>query len=97
DYLARRLDDVPACVLVALRPDEPGAAHELLDGLRGVPEAVRLDVTPLSRTAVATLVRRRLPKADDEVCDASHDATGGNPLLVAELLRAMAPSDAAPT
>jgi DNA-binding CsgD family transcriptional regulator len=94
DYLARRLADVPACLLVALRPDEPGAAVELVDGLRGVPDVVRLDVGPLSRPAVAILVRRRFPTADDALCDACHAATGGNPLLLEELLRAVGPADA---
>lgn len=96
DYLARRLDDVPACLLVAVRPDEPGTALELLDRLRGVPDVVRLIVGPLGSAAVATLVRRRFPEVDDAVCDACHAATGGNPLLVEELLRAIGPRDEPP-
>ncbi len=97
DYLARRLDDLPVCLIVALRPDEPGAHLELLDGLRGAPNLTRLALGPLGTDAVATIVRRHWADADAAVCDACHRATGGNPLLVQELLRAVVPSNGLPT
>ena len=44
----------------------------------------------LSRVATASLLRERLsPEAADEFCDACHAASGGNPLLVAELASAL--------
>ena len=97
DYLARRLDDVPVCLIVALRPDEPGAPLDLLDGLRGAPNLTRLAIGPLGTEAVATIVRRYWADADAAVCDACHRATGGNPLLVYELVRATGPSNGRPT
>ena len=72
DYLARRLDDVPVCLIVALRPDEPGAALDLLDGLRDVPDVVPLAVGPLGPAAVATLVRRTFRTQATALCDACH-------------------------
>src|SRR5262249_33152271 len=61
-----------------------------LDTLSQEP-AVR-EVTPraLSEAATAGLLRARLPAADDGFCRACHTATGGNPLLVAELASALA-------
>ena len=97
DYLARRLDDVPVCLIVALRPDEPGAALDLLDGLRDVPDVVPLAVGPLGPAAVATLVRSHFPDAGDALCDACHTTTGGNALLLRELLRAVQMAGGPPT
>ncbi|HEY8581689.1 MAG TPA: hypothetical protein VIL49_02040, partial [Capillimicrobium sp.] len=42
---------------------------------------------PLSAPAAAALVRRHLPQAADGFADACHEATGGNPFLLGELLR----------
>src|SRR5215469_2870193 len=44
----------------------------------------------LTEAATAGLLRTRLSAADDEFCRACHAATGGNPLLVAELASALA-------
>src|SRR4051794_23175536 len=40
DYLARRVAEIPVTLVVTLRPAEPGASHELLDPLRGQPDAL---------------------------------------------------------
>jgi DNA-binding CsgD family transcriptional regulator len=89
DYLVRRISDLPVVLLVAMRPQEPGAPHDLLDGLRTSPDARHLRVAPLGEPAVAELVRRRIPEADAELCRAFFEATGGNPLLIQELVRAL--------
>jgi DNA-binding CsgD family transcriptional regulator len=86
DYLARRLADLPLVVIVAFRPDEPGGRADLLDGLRDA-AGTCLDLRALGLEAVSSLVRARLPDADDEICEAVHTATAGNPLYVRELLR----------
>ena len=88
DYLARRLGDLPIALVVAFRPDEPGAAADLLDGLRSAAD-LRVIPEPLGREAVALIVRERVPDADREICDACHAATAGNPLYVHELMRAV--------
>jgi tetratricopeptide (TPR) repeat protein len=89
NYLARRIADLPVVLLVAMRPQEPGALNHLLDALRTSPDAMLVSVTALGHAAVAELVRRRIPQAGPELCRAFSEATGGNPLLVQELLRAL--------
>jgi DNA-binding CsgD family transcriptional regulator len=91
-YLAGRIADVPVASLVAVRPDEPGAPEQLLNGLRAEAEAVRVHLGPLDRAVVAQLVRQRFPDADDEVCEACYSTTAGNPLYLEELLRSV-PAD----
>jgi DNA-binding CsgD family transcriptional regulator len=90
-YLAGRVADLPVGVVVALRPHEPGGPDELLDQLRAEPGAVRLGLDTLTRAGAASKVRSLHPGTSDEVCEAVHQATGGNPLLVEELLRATRP------
>jgi predicted ATPase len=88
EFLARRLADLPMVVFAAIRPDEPGARTELLDALRDGAD-MRLLTVALGRDAVASIVRSRMPEASDEICDTFLAATGGNPLYVNELLRAV--------
>lgn len=80
-YLAERIDGVPILVLATARPDEPGAAaNEIVASLR--PKADIIRPRELSEAAVERLLRRPGPEA--------HRATGGNPLFVVELARALA-------
>ncbi len=46
DDPARRLDDLPVCLIVAHRPDEPGAPLDLPDGLQRAPSLTRLAIAP---------------------------------------------------
>ncbi len=89
-YLAQRIGDVPVALVVALRPDEPGLPAEPLDALLAQPEAVRLAVPPLRAEAVGAIVRASLPGAEDALCAACADASGGNPFLLGELVRTVA-------
>ena len=89
-YLLRRLEDVPALVLATLRPADPGADAALLAEIAADPMATSLAPRPLSLSAATAIVRDRLgPEAADTFCVACHRATGGNPLLLHELLRAL--------
>ena len=86
-FLLPRLADLPVLLAVAARPSEPGADQALLDQLTVDPNVHVLRPRALSPSAVAQLVRSRLSNdAEDEFCAASHDATGGNPFLLRELL-----------
>ena len=89
-YLAGRLAATPLVLAISFRPAEPGAPEDLLDQLRAEPGVLSLTPTPLGPASVATLVRQRLPTADDDACRAAADVTAGNPLYVTELLRAVA-------
>src|SRR4051794_12301244 len=85
-YLTQRIEELPLVLLVASRPREPGAAHDLLDRLLAHPSALVIEPGPLSEQAVEDVVRDRLPDAEPEFCAACAAATEGNPFLVRELL-----------
>jgi DNA-binding CsgD family transcriptional regulator/tetratricopeptide (TPR) repeat protein len=88
-HLGRRLADLPIALVVALRPDEPGAPAALLDEVRALPGVARVSPRPLSAAAVAKVVRARAARAADELCAACHAASRGNPLYLQELLRTL--------
>lgn len=88
-YVAGRISDARVAVVVALRPQEPGAPDALLAELRGQPGSLVLEIGALTAVSVARIVRERLPSADAALCDACHLASGGNPLLLQELLRTL--------
>src|SRR5918999_152044 len=89
-FLAERVEDVQALIVVAARREEPGADQELLDALMMVGAASLLKPAPLSPDATTTVVRDRLPGAVEPFAAACHRATGGNPFLLGELLRELA-------
>jgi DNA-binding CsgD family transcriptional regulator len=87
-YLAARLEGLAIGLLVALRPGEPTETSASLMALRR--EATIARLASLSAGAVETIVRGRLgDDADGELSAAVWSATGGNPLYVAEILRAV--------
>ncbi len=92
EHLARRIEDLGAALLVTFRPAEPAARTSLLDALRQAPGALHLQPAPLSEEAVAAFLTARWPDVRAEVCAACHEVSGGNPLLLTELLRALAGS-----
>ena len=94
-YLVRRIEGHAICVIATARPverEDPMLAEMLVD-----PATTVLRPTALSAPAVAELVRAELAaEADDAFCVACHHSTGGNPLLLRELLRTLAAEDVAP-
>ena len=91
EYLGRRLESLPVLLVIASRPHEPGFERSVLDALGREPAAREVTPQPLSEAATAELLRARLsPAAAGGFCRACHAATGGNPLLVAELASALA-------
>jgi DNA-binding CsgD family transcriptional regulator len=96
-YLARRLEGTPILLAVTLRSGEAGTDPTLVRELAGDPAAERLWPGPLSLDGVGDLVRERLgPDADPAFCAACHEATGGNPLLLGQLLAALAADGVSP-
>ena len=88
-YLALRVEGLALPLVVALRPGERAATSPSLLALRNEASVV---VRPalLSESAVATFVRANLgDRAASELCEAVWTASGGNPLYVTELLRAV--------
>jgi DNA-binding CsgD family transcriptional regulator/tetratricopeptide (TPR) repeat protein len=84
-FLGRRLEHASAMLIVTYRDDEVGADHPLRGVLGALPQGVvqRVKLEPLSGAAVAELARRAgRPAAGLRAL------TGGNPLLVTEVLAA---------
>jgi DNA-binding CsgD family transcriptional regulator len=87
-FLGRRMARTRALLLVTYRDDEVGADHPLRAAVGSLPrDAVRrVRLQPLSQGAVAELARRAGRSAAG-----LHELTGGNPLLVTEVLAAGEP------
>lgn len=96
-HLARRLEGTSAALVVGLRTGELEAPDELLEDLCSADGARIVRPAPLSEGAVVAVVRGELAAdADDQFCRACHQATGGNPFYLRELLRALAAESVAP-
>jgi DNA-binding CsgD family transcriptional regulator len=96
-YLANRLEGTPIGVLAGLRSTDPGVDPALVAELAGGPATEPIRPAPLSAEAVAAVVETRLDRAPDADFNAACvRATGGNPLLLGELLRALAVEGATP-
>jgi DNA-binding CsgD family transcriptional regulator len=84
-YLARRVSDVPMLIVLAFRPDVPGAASDLLTLIGDARSTSSITLRPLTVAGSAELMRRSAPTASEVVCRRCHDAAHGNPWLVGEL------------
>ena len=94
-YLARRITDIRAVLVVAARPAESDA--RALGALAASPAVRMLRPEPLTEQAVGDLVRARLGEhANEDLCRACYGATAGNPFFVVELLRALEQEGVAP-
>jgi DNA-binding CsgD family transcriptional regulator len=86
-YLAPRLEGLAAGMLVAMRHGDPATIGAPLAAVRA--QAVVLRPALLSEQAVSAMIRAAGGgEASDELCSAVYAACGGNPLYLAELLRA---------
>jgi DNA-binding NarL/FixJ family response regulator len=89
-YLVRRLEGLPVLLICTLRPSER-SDFALLDEITRDPLSVSIQPGVLSVTATLGLVRGRLGENAAEAFSAAcHTATGGNPLLLHELLKTLA-------
>jgi DNA-binding CsgD family transcriptional regulator/tetratricopeptide (TPR) repeat protein len=96
-YSAQRCEDLPLLLVVTTRPRPASDSGDALDALVTSDLVRRVQLTPLSGTAITTIVRAVLPQADDAFCDAVWRATGGNPFFARELLAELAISGLEPT
>lgn len=97
-YLVRRLEDVPILLAATLRTAEPGTDTQLIGEIAHDPSTVAVQPGSLSSAAVSELVGERLgtDSAAAEFTLACHRATGGNPLLLRQLLTALESDGVAP-
>jgi DNA-binding SARP family transcriptional activator len=98
-YLVKRLEGLPLLVVLAMRTGEPHEADDLLAELAGNELVSVLHPAPLTQQGTAALVTDRLGRGADTFVSTCHRMTSGNPLLLRQLLRALAdqgvPPDAA--
>lgn len=97
-YVMRRLQGLPVLGVATLRPNEPGTEAQLLDDITLDPAVAIIRPAALSAEAVGRLLEEAL--ATPVVArfrDACHATTGGNPLLLQELVRTIAREGIAPT
>jgi DNA-binding CsgD family transcriptional regulator len=96
-YLGRRLEGLPLLVVGSTRPSEPGADLALLAEITNDPLTVCLRPAALTAAATGAIIEARLGAAPDaEFAAACHRATGGNPLLLNEILAAFAAQGVSP-
>ena len=89
-FLVRRLEGLSIVIGAGLRSTEPGTDAALLAEITQDPATVHLRLGPLSAVAVADLIALRLGGAiAPEFSAACFEATGGNPLLLGQLLTAL--------
>jgi DNA-binding CsgD family transcriptional regulator len=83
-FIGRRIERLPALLVVTYRDDEVGAQHPLRRVIGEIPAQAlaRIDLAGLSAGAVEALARQALRSPEGV-----HAATHGNPFFVTELLR----------
>jgi DNA-binding CsgD family transcriptional regulator len=93
-YLAARIDELPAVLMIAVRSGElptgeRPAGRRALDWLKHQSRRSLLRPGALSPEAVAAMARTELPGAEPAFTRACAEVCGGNPFLATELLRAL--------
>ena len=89
-YLEARIEEIPACAILAVRTGEAAAAPEALTKLVEREPLTPVRPLPLSSEAIAEMVRAGLgDDTGDEVCVECARTTGGNPLLARQLISAL--------
>jgi DNA-binding CsgD family transcriptional regulator len=97
-YLARRVDDMPATVILGVRTGEAVSDRLALDALSADPDVYRLRPVPFSEAAVtAVLTATYGQPPEPEFAAACHRATAGNPLFLNELAGALVAAAVPPT
>ena len=96
-FIARRLEGQALGLILATRPLDPRLTPEAAAAAAD-PTVELLRLSPLTLAAVRALVARRLrQEPDDRFVQACLEVTGGNPLLVGELLAEVAARGVDPT
>lgn len=88
DYLGRRVPEHPILIVAAIRTGEPGVSP-VLDRVR-LHATQRISLGPLSPQAAARLVADQVGlEPSPDFVEACMGSTGGNPLLITELIRSL--------
>jgi DNA-binding CsgD family transcriptional regulator len=96
-FLARRLGELPALVLLGRRTGEPATDDEALRAIEDEPLTRELPLAPLSIAAASTVVRELAGSgAEESFSHACHSASAGNPFVLRELVKALAEAGVPP-
>jgi DNA-binding CsgD family transcriptional regulator len=96
-YLARRIETLPIIIVATVRPADSSAAAASVRELMSNPTRLSISPRPISRDAVAVMANERFGvEADKEFVDALTSISGGNPLLLDELLKELVADQIAP-
>ena len=97
-HLVRRCQGLRLAVVVALRPNEPGSPHDLIDPICLDPLAEPIRLAALSVAAVHAIVEDHFGRSTNPAfLEACHRSSAGNPLYLRELIRAVDQDDGPPT
>jgi DNA-binding CsgD family transcriptional regulator len=89
-YLMPRIEELELVIVAGVRQSEPGEDPALLAHVMADPLATVVRPAPLSTNAVTELLRANLAaEAEDAFGAACHEITGGNPMLLHELVNAL--------
>jgi DNA-binding CsgD family transcriptional regulator len=89
-YLRPRLEGLRVLLLCSLRTADRGSRSPLVNTIVSDPSTVSIHPRPLSEAATAELIEKRLGEVPAApFAAACHHATGGNPLLLSELLKVL--------
>jgi len=92
-YLAHRISDLPVVLILAWRAADSVTLRELAAN----PAATTFQLRPLTPAGVSRLLRESLGDPDAGFAKACHDATGGNPFLLQELITELGARGIEPT
>jgi hypothetical protein len=88
-YLALRVEFLPVALVVGTRPPQDAAVAAVLDELRREPRTDVVEPAAFDVGGVERFLRAAHSGVESEFAAACHDATGGNPFLLGELVRAL--------
>ncbi|MEY9928618.1 tetratricopeptide (TPR) repeat protein/DNA-binding XRE family transcriptional regulator [Catenulispora sp. GP43] len=92
EYLARRVSGLPLLLVLAARPGSGEQVAPLLEQIAKAPGCLPVGLPALAAGSVQQLVQASLGPAQPGFVAACAKASGGNPLLLGELLRSLAGS-----
>ena len=95
-YLTRRIASLPVLVATTIRTGEPDADELLLAEVGQDPATVTLQPRPLTEDGTAGMVSTVLGEGDEAFASACQEVTAGNPLLLRQLLTALAAEQVVP-
>jgi DNA-binding CsgD family transcriptional regulator len=97
-FLARRLEGVPALVMLSTRTGQPSGVRAIIEALASEPVTTVLRPQPLTASAVTQLIADSIGgEVDSEFARSCARATGGVPFLLNELIGSMRADGVQPT